>query len=175
MLNLVEKFLTKTKSSNKNTRENFKKYFFTQPEHSWIFENKVESHFESLINHLPVGILDVLLQKYPISFIPSTELKLLQDNRVNSIVIFPEFLKRLKNNDKFMVAYLAHELAFVLYALEERSDNSIMAEIEADKFVCDIGLTFELEKFLLILDETTEKRLRLTYLSSYYFSHFEEI
>ena len=45
----------------------------------------------------------------------------------------------------------------------------MMAEVEADKFVCDIGLCDELEDLLLMLDETIEKRLRLTYLT---ISHF---
>jgi hypothetical protein len=45
-----------------------------------------------------------------------------------------------------------------------------MAEVGADKFVCDIGLADELEELLLMLDETIEKRLRLTYLTINHFT-----
>jgi hypothetical protein len=45
-----------------------------------------------------------------------------------------------------------------------------MAEVGADKFVCDIGLADELEDLLLMLDETIEKRLRLTYLTINHFA-----
>ncbi len=68
------------------------------------------------------------------------------------------------------MAYLAHELAFLLYELEESKTDPLMAEVGADKFVCDIGLADELEDLLLMLDETIEKRLRLTYLTINYFS-----
>ena len=43
--------------------------------------------------------------------------------------------------------------------------DPMMAEIEADKFVCDLGLADQLEQFLLALDESPEKRLILTQLS----------
>jgi hypothetical protein len=88
----------------------------------------------------------------------------------NTVVIFPEFLKLLKSPKKAAVAYLAHELAFLLYELEEAKADPLMAEVGADKFVCDIGLSDELEELLLMLDETVEKRLRLTYLTINYFT-----
>jgi hypothetical protein len=58
----------------------------------------------------------------------------------------------------------------VLLELEGMKGDSIMAEVEADKFVSDLGLTFELEELLLMLDETVEKRVRLTYLTINHFS-----
>jgi hypothetical protein len=50
--------------------------------------------------------------------------------------------------------------------------DSIMAEVEADKFVSDLGLMFELEELLLMLDESVEKRVRLTYLT---INHFKDL
>ena len=88
----------------------------------------------------------------------------------NTIVVFPEFQNLLRSDKKSAVAYLAHELAFVLYEMEGGKKDPLMAEVEADKFVCDIGLTFELEDLLLMLDETIEKRLRLTYLTINHFT-----
>lgn len=172
MLNLIQKFFKKDIFNRQQVRSNFNHYFFSMPEHEWIgAQEKV--HFEALIQLLPVGLLDVLMKQYPVSFLPSVKLKdrdSVGHSLKNSVYIFPEFHKLLKSDKKSAVAYLAHELAFVLYELEETQSNSLMAEVEADKFVCDLGLTFELEELLLMLDETIEKRLRLTYLTINHFS-----
>lgn len=114
------------------------------------------------------------MTKYPVIFVPSQELKKNEPGRVlnNTIVVFPEFQKLLNSEKKSAVAYLAHEVAFVLYELEGMKEDPLMAEVSADKFVCDLGLTFELEELLLMLDETIEKRLRLTYLTINHFKDF---
>jgi hypothetical protein len=88
----------------------------------------------------------------------------------NTVVVFPEFQKLLKTSKPAAVAYLAHELAFLLYELEDAKSDPLMAEVGADKFVCDIGFADALEELLLMLDETIEKRLRLTYLTINYFT-----
>jgi hypothetical protein len=87
----------------------------------------------------------------------------------NAIVVFPEFQALLNSERKAAVAYLAHEIAFLLLELDGVTGESIMAEVTADKFVADLGLTFELEELLLMLDESLEKRVRLTYLTSHHF------
>jgi hypothetical protein len=174
MMNLIQKFFSATKSNKAQLRENFSSYFYSLPEHQWISQNGSKTHFDKLFAHLPSGVIEALMTKYPVTFVPSTELK--KEDRLtvmmsNKIVVFPEFLKLLASHRKSAVAYLAHELAFVLYELEGVGADPLMAEVEADKFVCDLGFTFELEEFLLMLDETIEKRLRLTYLT---INHFKE-
>lgn len=175
MMNLIQRFLSKDRSSKAHIRKNFSDYFFSIPEHQWINETCNKSHFDKLFSHLPAGVLEAMMTKYPVVFIPSYNLK--DSHRPgmvfsNTIVVFPEFQRLLASNKKAAVAYLAHELAFTLLELEEgmKGDN-LMAEIEADKFVSDLGLTFELEDLLLMLDETVEKRLRLTYLT---INHFKD-
>ena len=173
MMNLIQKFFTKDKSSKKQIREQFSTYFFSMPEHVWTLDHPVKAHFEKLFSHLPAGLLEAMMKKYPISFVTSETFNNKESvglNLNNSVVVFPEFQKLLKSNKKSAVAYLAHELAFVLYELEASHVDSLMAEVEADKFVCDIGLADELEQHLLLLDETIEKRLRLTYLTVNYFT-----
>lgn len=173
MLNLVQKFFHKDGYNRSQLRKKFSDYFFSQPEHAWIAQSSSREHFENLIEILPSGVLNALISKYPISFIPNDRLR--DHSQVghvltNTVVVFPEFQKLLQTSKKSAVAYIAHELAFVLYELEGGQNDSLMAEVEADKFVCDLGLTFELEEFLLMLDETIEKRLRLTYLTIHHFS-----
>jgi hypothetical protein len=173
MLNLIQKFFSKARSDKAKLRANFSFYFFSLPEHQWIQESNAQLHFERMFQHLPSGLIEAMMTKYPVVFIPSQDLKGVRKPGTvlnNTVVIFPEFQKLLKTSKKAAVAYLAHELAFLLYELEESKSDPLMAEVGADKFVCDIGLSDELEELLLMLDETIEKRLRLTYLTINHFT-----
>lgn len=174
MMNLIQKFLSKDRSNKSQLRKNFSAYFYSQPEHQWILEKCHKGHFDKLFSHLPAGVLEAMMTKYPVVFIPSETLKPGDHSGrmlANTIVVFPEFQRLIASEKKSGVAYLAHELAFILCELEGVSKDPLMAEVAADKFVCDLGLTFELEELLLMLDETIEKRLRLTYLT---INHFKD-
>ncbi len=173
MMNLLHKFLSKDRSDKSQIRKNFSHYFFSLPEHQWIKEAGVSRHFENLFARVPAKLLETLMQKYPVVFVKSEDLREARNPGAaisNTIVVFPEFQKLLKTDKGSAVAWLAHELAFVIYELETEHVEPLMAEVEADKFVCDLGLTFELEELLLMLDETVEKRLRLTYLTINHFT-----
>ncbi len=173
MMNLIQKFFIKEKYNKSQLRSDFSQFFFSQPEHLWLSNPETRTHFDKLFQHLPAGVLNALMTKYPLVFVKSQDMK---DKRHvgtsinNTVVVFPEFQKLIQSNKKSAVAYLAHELAFVLYEMEGSNKDPLMAEVEADKFVCDIGFTFELEELLLMLDETIEKRLRLTYLTINHFT-----
>lgn len=174
MMNLIHKFFSKDFSNKAQIRKNFSAYFFSLPEHQWLNDEVTKAHFERLFQHLPVGVLEAISTRYPLTFIPSETFRNQKNqgmNLSNVVVVFPEFQKLIKSNKRCAVAYLAHELAFVLYELEgTQTSDSLMAEVEADKFVCDLGLMDELEELLLMLDETIEKRLRLTYLTIHHFT-----
>jgi hypothetical protein len=173
MFNLIQKFFKTEFSDKQKFRENFSSYFFSLPEHQWLLAPEIRRNFEQLFQRLPVGVLEAMSSQYPIVFVTNG---VFRDKRAtglslnNTIVVFPEFQRLLATNNGAAVAYLAHELAFLLYELEDSKNDPLMAEVEADKFVCDIGLSNELEQLLLMLDETIEKRLRLTYLTINHFT-----
>lgn len=174
-MNLLHKFLAKDHADRSQIRKNFAHYFFNLPEHQWITDEGVKGHFENLFARIPSKLLETMMQKYPVVFIKSETMREHYSYRPgavmsNAVVVFPEFQKLLQTKKGSAVAWLAHELAFVIYELETETIEPIMAEVEADKFVCDLGLTFELEELLLMLDETIEKRLRLTYLTINHFA-----
>lgn len=174
MFNLIEKFFKKDLSNKKVLRANFSNYFFSLPEHQWISEGNSRINFEKLFERVPAGVLAFMMRENPVVFVSNEVLRNKKNVGIqfnNTIVIFPEFQKLIKSNKGAAVAYLAHELAFLLYELEGNKNDPLMAEVEADKFVCDIGLSNELEELLLMLDETMEKRLRLTYLTINHFSN----
>lgn len=172
MMNLIQRFLSKDRLSKAHIRKNFIQYFYSIPEHKWILEGCNKEHFDKLFAHLPANLLEKMMTKYPVVFVPSHELNDHTPGSVlaNTIVVFPEFQRLLMSDKKSAVAYLAHEVAFILLELEGMKGDTIMAEVAADKFVSDLGLTFELEELLLMLDETIEKRLRLTYLTIHHFT-----
>lgn len=174
MMNLIQRFLSKDRSNKSQIRKNFISYFYSLPEHEWILEESIKAHFDKLFSHLPANLLEKLMIKYPVVFSPSQMMRV-GDISVqmmkNTIVVFPKFQNLLRTDKKSAVAYLAHELAFILLELEGFEGDEFLAEIEADKFVSDLGLTFELEELLFMLDETLEKRVRLTYLT---INHFKD-
>jgi hypothetical protein len=174
MFNLIQKFLSKDQINKSHIRKNFTTYFYSLPEHQWILESSCRNHFDKLFAHLPANLLELMMTKTPVVFVPNHHLNSHHPGAVlsNTIVIFPEFQKLLQTEKKSAVAYLAHELAFILLELEDMKVESIMVEVEADKFVSDLGLIFELEELLLMLDETMEKRLRLTYLTAHHFTEY---
>jgi hypothetical protein len=174
MINLIQRFLSKDRTNKSHVRKNFISHFYSLPEHQWIAETSAKNHFDKLFAYLPANLLESIMTKYPVVFIPSQNMKTAHAGNllVNTIVVFPEFQKLLNSEKKCAIAYLAHELAFILLELEGHSGESIMAEVAADKFVADLGLTFELEEFLLMLDESLEKRVRLTYLTANHFKDF---
>ena len=168
MLNFITRFF-QVNPKAKAQREQFKTYFFSMPEHYWFDEN-IKSHFEKLFNHLPVGVLTHFMTKDPLHFIPSSDYSPEADHR-SCIVIFPEFEKLLKSKSPAAVAFLAQEVALLLLEAEEPNMDELTRELEADKFVADLGFTFELEELLFMLDESVEKRLRLSYLTCHHFSN----
>jgi hypothetical protein len=172
MMNLIQKFLSKDRGNKAHIRKNFRANFFALPEHQWILESGTAAHFDKLFAHLPANLLERLMTSWPVVFVPSARLREYRTAGAvaNVVVVFPEFQALLRSEKKAAVAYLAHELAFLLLELEGVTGDSIMAEVTADKFVADLGLTFELEELLLMLDESIEKRVRLTYLTAHHFS-----
>jgi hypothetical protein len=169
MLNLFQKYRRPAAPSNREQREQFSTYFFAQDDHAWISaQPQTRIAFEQLLARLPSALL-VNLMRHPLLFVPSQSFQKNGAARYqmgNTIVVFPEYQRLLTRKGLEAVAFLAHEVAMVLYEIENVEDKDpLMAEVEADKFVCDIGLADELEQLLLGMDESSEKRLRLTYLT----------
>lgn len=169
MLNLFQKYRRLGTSTQRVQRDDFCQYFFAIPEHAWMNEcAQTYGVFRACFERLPSALL-VTLMRQPLLFVQSqnfTQQTAARYQLHNTVVIFPEYQRLLKRGASEAVAFIAHELALVLYEIDAASEKDpLMAEVEADKFVCDLGLADELESLLLAMDESTEKRLRLTYLT----------
>ena len=168
MLDLLQKYRNRTQAKTASKAE-FVDHFLTRPEHAWILAHAgAKLCFDKLFVLLPRELV-IEMTRQPFCFVPSAEFKANGPVRYqlrNTVVVFPEFEKLIKQGSGEGVAFLAHEVALVLYELENAEDKDpIMAEVEADKFVCDLGLADDLEQLLLTMDESAGKRLRLTYLT----------
>lgn len=170
MFNFISRFFqTSPQNNHHDFRQKFIQYFFTLPEHAW-FDEAIKEHFQKLFTHLPVGVLKHLVSEQPVQFIQSKDLVVGMEP-TSYVVIFPEFETLLRSSQKAAVAFLAQELALLLLETKKPHLNEISKELEADKFVADLGFVFELEDLLLMLDESLEKRMRLCYLTSHHFSN----
>jgi hypothetical protein len=168
MLNLLQRYRHRALSRS-SSKQDYVRYFLSQPEHAWIGAHAgVQRCFDELFLRVPLALVADLLRN-PFCFVPSSEFQEKGTARYqmkNTIVVFPEYEQLLREGEGAGIAFLAHELAMVLYELEDAADKDpLMAEVEADKFVCDLGLADELEQLLLAQDESDGKRLRLTYLT----------
>ena len=76
-----------------------------------------------------------------------------------------------KTFDGWARAVLAHEVGHIMLEHSENSDDPMEAQVDADTFACDMGYLDQLESFLHEQPETVEKRVRLTFLTNYYFAN----
>jgi len=168
MLNLLNKFLDPSKSrSAKNQRQDLYNFFMSQTEHEWLKNN---SHMKVVFELLPLKLLEEICLKRHVLFMKREDFKTNSYLQRNIILVSGEYQKLLKSEKKMAVAYLAHEIALIVQEMDGVIDQQLLMEIEADKFVSDLGLTFELEELLMLFDETIDKRVRLSYLTSHHFS-----
>lgn len=145
-------------------------------EHKWIRNNQyIMLHMNDFLERLPRQVLhDVFIEK-------STIFSLSNSNYANTnmqlhqkvIIINPDVLSSLKKTlDGYAKAVIAHELGHIHLA-HSRTEDPMEALVDADEFVCQIGYLDELEEFLHTQVESVEKMVRLSFITSFYFSQEE--
>ncbi len=170
MLNLIEKYRQRARERKPAfSKEHSVLHFLTRDDHAWITAHPgIQKSFRKLFTLLPFTLVEELV-KNPVCFVRAETFHARGAGAYrarNTVVVFPEYQQLLEEGDGAGVAFLAHEIALVLYEWSNPEDKDpMMAEVEADKFVCDLGLADDLEQLLLAMDESTDKRMRLTYLT----------
>ena len=171
---MLNSFLKKQTKMNKRDLVEF---ILMQEEHRWISENQyVQAHFLDFLEKLPQRILEDVFVKKMTLFVRSTgkyacSVTPLQQN---IIIIFPEVYGLLtKTYDGWAKAVLAHEVGHVHLDHGEYREDPMEAQVDADEFACKMGYLEELESFLHEQPESVEKRVRLSFVTSFYFSQEE--
>lgn len=157
------------------SRDELVQFVLSQEEHRWISENQyVQAHFHDFLERLPRRVLQKVFVEKMTLFVRSSgrfacSVSTLQQN---VIIIFPEVYNLLtKTYDGWAKAVLAHEVGHLFLDHTETSDDPMEAQVDADTFACEMGYLEELESFLHEQPESIEKRVRLTFITNYYFNH----
>ncbi len=155
------------------THSDFFYELFNNPQHKWISDDKyIKANFEEFFSLVPLKTLRKLYGQNDIWFIPSSGRYscAIEPIGCSVIMIFPEFIKLLRSFSPYGAkAILAHELGHIFYGHSNRKIDILEAQVEADKFAIELGFENEIESFLQGLPESLEKRVRLSYVTSYIF------
>ncbi|MCT4641726.1 MAG: M48 family metalloprotease [Bacteriovoracaceae bacterium] len=167
--------LFKQRKGKFNTKKDFLYEFFATAQHEWIASDRyLRASFEEFFYKMSLENINKIYKNCDdIWFVTSSGRFscTFQTSSTPVIIIFPELLKELKSFYPDMAhAVLAHEIGHIVNNHHKRSLDLIESQVEADNFAIELGYAKELEKFLLELPESIEKRTRLVYLSSKVFS-----
>jgi hypothetical protein len=173
---MLERIFTKDlfKKERFRNHEDFFFEFFNNNQHQWIVQDRyIKANFEEFFSLVPLKKLNKLYGKSDIWFIPSSGKFscAIEPIGCSVVMIFPEFIQMLRSFSSFNAkAILAHELGHIYNNHSHRSIDVLEAQVEADKFAVELGLSDEIEAFLQSMPESMEKRVRLSYLTSLHFS-----
>ncbi len=157
------------------SKQELVEFIMGQEEHSWMLNNRyVQAHLLDFFERLPKKILQEV-------FIDKMTLMVRSNGRYacsvgklqqNIVIIFPEVYERMtKAHDGWSKAILAHEVGHIhLNHSESVDDDELEKQVDADRFACDMGYLEELEAFLHEQVDSVEVRVRLSFITSYYFS-----
>ncbi len=170
--------------------ENFKSYFskghdkdsiikhiFNTPEHQWMVEDScVNAHLQDFFERVPSKVLNKVFIEENTILVPASGRYAcaVKSQHQYVVLVFPEIMQKLaKYNDGWAKAVLAHELGHIFLDHHKYNEDIMESQVDADAFACDMGYLEELESFLHDQPESVEKRVRLSFITSYYFSNNE--
>ena len=149
-------------------------FVLNKVEHSWIKQNAyVNAHMTDFLERLPMRVLKKMFYDTDTIFARSSGkfACAVSSLEQNIIIIFPQIYNLLtKTHDGWSKAVLAHEVGHIYLGHTETMEDPMEAQVDADNFACDMGYLEELEAFLHDQPESVEKRVRLTFLTNYYFA-----
>ena len=170
MISTVKRILKKEVSKNEIID-----FVLNQEEHRWICENRyVKVHFLDFLERLPKRILEEIFLTKMTLFVRSNGKYscAVTSFQQNIIIVFPEVFTLLtKPYDGWAKAVLCHEVGHIHLNHAEKTDDPMENQVDADTFTCDMGYLEELESFLHDQSESVEKRVRLSFITTYYFAN----
>lgn len=169
----VFSFFKKVDSKNKSKSELIAE-FLDLPEHKWLLDDKfIHANFYDFLTTLPKNLLQKLIKVNGVRYFPSTGKYgcAINSSGFNVVLVFPEIINLLKSTAKSnFKGILAHELGHIILGHGHRSLTQLEAQVEADRFACELGFLDDIEEFLMDCPESIEKRVRLSYLTSYIYN-----
>lgn len=151
-------------------------FILGQEEHKWIHADAyVKANMLDFLERLPKRVLDkVFYEKKTLLVRANGKYACSVSNfHQNVILVFPEVWSLLtKTYDGWAKAVLAHEVGHLYLDHAHKHDlEPLEAQVDADTFACDMGYLEELESFLHEQKDSVEVRVRLSFITSYYFNN----
>ncbi len=172
MISTVKNFLRKEVTKNEIIS-----FILNQEEHRWIKENNyVNAHFLDFLERLPRKVLqNVFIEKMTLFVRSSGRFSCAVTSfQQNIIIIFPEVYNLMtKPYDAWAKAVLAHEVGHIHLNHSEKTEAPRENQVDADTFACECGYLEEIESFLHEQPESIEKRVRLSFITNYYFTNVD--
>ena len=161
--------LNRIRSKKTITRSEIFKKIFSQPEHSWINENKyIQANIEDFLSSIKTQDLNTLFIEKKVLLLPSNAYMAcaISTHHSHLIIIFPKLMHLLKGTiGHHSFPILAHELGHIFHSHGMKEITPLEAQVEADQFACEIGYAEGLENIILDMHECVEKRVRLSYIT----------
>lgn len=168
----------KSRSQRKQTKNEMIAQIINFSEHQWMKENQyTKLNMTEFFERLPYDVLyDVFYTKTTIMVRSNGKFACSVSNfHQNAIIVFPELYQNLTRiNDGWAKAVLAHEVAHIHFDHYQNSDI-METQVDADEFACKMGYMDELEDFLHEQPDSVEKRVRLSFITTYYFAQNQEL
>ncbi|MBD63859.1 MAG: hypothetical protein CME62_01520 [Halobacteriovoraceae bacterium] len=144
------------------------------PEHGWMKEDSCTfAHMQDFFERIPSKVLKKVFVDEHTILVPASGKYAcaVRSHHQYVVLVFSEVLQKLsKYNDGWAKAVLAHELGHIFLDHHKVNEDIMESQVDADAFACDMGYLEELESFLHDQPESVEKRVRLSFLTTYYFS-----
>ncbi len=171
---MLQLFRRNDSDNYENVLNNFLARFYSEESHNWILNDRyIKANFDDFFEKLSKDHLKIFLKDQRLLFLPSSGKFSCTFQTMNDfiVIVFPELMSLLRSSaSNHASAILAHELGHIIHSHSRKDIDPIKAQVEADAFACELGFADELETFLMDQQDSLEKKIRLTYVTSFIFS-----
>lgn len=171
MKNFINKFRLRFK-----TKDFFIDSFFKEKNHQWIQTDRyLKSSFEELFSLIPLSLInDIFIKFDDLIFIEEGDSLSGEYAKMNNLAIVEVSLSHKKSlrsfNPSDAHALLIHKLGVLLSAYSKMDEDINNPELFADEFTQKLGFASEVEQIINNEQESIDKRVRMTYLTSRVFT-----
>ena len=147
--------------------------FAAQADNEWLLQDRYLSRvIVDFFKELPEQTIKQFSTR-PLVLVPITghlSCAIGEKDAMDIILIFPELLRKLRSaNPRLGLAVLAHEIGHLYHRHSVRKIDRLQAQVEADRYACELGYALELLETLEAFTDLDTK-VRITYITADYLS-----
>ena len=167
----------KFKKNKKINFEQYVEYFYQQPFHKWIIDNKsIKRVFDLVFSVLDENSKGLMLKQNKIIVIPTNGTLACSisglDENFNIILAFPDMIKLLKSAaPDLATAIILHEIGHIILEHAKKNISNLAAQFEADEFATKLGFGYELIKVMEDFPDSLDCMLRIELIKKQLINH----